>query len=104
MDIQGLMRQAQAMQKKMQEAQNNLANSIYEGESGGGIVKVTVTGDGNVKKIDIDPSLLIKEEKEILEDLLVAALNNAKKKADDDSSNSMKNITGGMPLPPGLKL
>ena len=104
MDIQGLMRQAQAMQKKMQKIQEDLANSTYEGEAGGAMVKVTVSGDGNAKKIEIDESLLVKEEKEILEDLLVAAFNNAKKKADDESSDSMKSVTGGMPLPPGFKL
>lgn len=104
MDIQGLMRQAQAMQKKMQEVQDNLAKNIYEGESGGGMVKVSINGEGVVKKVDIDPSLLVKEEKDILEDLLVAAFNNAKKKADDDSASLMKSATGGMPLPPGFKL
>jgi nucleoid-associated protein EbfC len=104
MDIQGLMKQAQEMQKKMQQAQENLAKTIHEGESGGGMVKITISGDGVVKQCAIDPSLIEKDEKEILEDLLVAAFNNAKKKADDTSADSMKNATGGMPLPPGFKM
>ncbi len=103
MDIQGLMRQAQEMQKKMQKAQEELANTSYEGEAGGGMVKAVVAGDGVAKKFEIDPSLLVSDEKEILEDLLVAAFNNAKKKADEESANSMKSATGGMPLPPGMK-
>jgi DNA-binding YbaB/EbfC family protein len=104
MDIQGLMRQAQEMQKKMQKAQEEMANSLYDGESGGGMVKVTISGDGVAKKINIDPSLLAKDEKEILEDLVIAAFNSAKNKVDTDSAVSMKSATGGMPLPPGLKI
>jgi DNA-binding YbaB/EbfC family protein len=104
MDIQGLMRQAQQMQKKMQEAQDDLAGKIFEGEAGGGMVKAQVGGDGIAKKFEIDPSLLQEDEKEILEDLLVAAFNNAKKKVDDESANTMKGATGGMPLPPGFKM
>ena len=104
MDIQGLMRQAQEMQKKMQKAQAELANTEYTAEAGGGMVKAIVSGDGVAKKFEIDPSLLIEDEKEILEDLLVAAFNNAKKKADEEGANSLKNATGGMPLPPGFKM
>jgi len=104
MDIRLLMRQAQEMQKKIQKAQEDLANSTYIGEAGGGMVKFTISGDGNAKKIEIDPSLLEKEEKEILEDLVVAAFNNAKKKADEESNNSMKNAAGNIPFPPGFKL
>lgn len=103
MDIQGLMRQAQEMQKKMQKAQEELANNTYEAEAGGGMVKAIVTGDGLAKKFDIDPSLL-EDDKEILEDLLVAAFNNAKKKADEEGASAMKGATGGMPLPPGFKM
>jgi DNA-binding YbaB/EbfC family protein len=104
MDIQGLMRQAQQMQKKMQEAQEELASKVFDGEAGGGMVKAQVSGDGVAKKFEIDPSLLEVDEKEILEDLLVVAYNNAKKKADDQSADSMKGATGGMPLPPGFKM
>ena len=104
MDIQGLMRQAQAMQQKMQKAQDELANLIYEGSSGGGMIKIKITGGGVAKKIFIDDSLIKIDEKDILEDLLVAAFNEAKKKADDASSDSMKSLTNALPLPPGFKL
>ena len=104
MDIKNLMRQAQEMQKKMQKVQEELANSVYEAESGAGMVKVSVSGDGNVKTIKIDPSLLQEDEKEILEDLIIAALNQAKKKADDESADSMKNAAGGISLPAGFKI
>ena len=99
-----LMRQAQDMQRKIQKAQEELANSSYNGEAGGGMVKFTITGDGNAKKVVIDPSLMEKDEKEILEDLIVAAFNNAKKKADEESSSSMKSVAGNIPLPPGFKI
>ncbi len=104
MDIQSLMRQAQDMQRKMQKAQEELANSLFEGVAGGGMVKITVTGVGVAKKIEIDPALIDKAEKEVLEDLLVAAFNDAKNKVDDASSGSIKSATGGMALPPGFKL
>ena len=104
MDIKLLMRQAQEMQKKMQKVQEDLANTSYEGTSGGGVVKVTITGAGVAQKIFIDSSLIEKDEKEILEDLIVAAFNDAKKKADDSSSDSVRIATNGMPLPPGFKL
>jgi len=104
MDIQSLMRQAQDMQRKMQKAQEELATNLYEGASGGGMVKVTINGGGIAKKIEIDPSLMIKEEKDILEDLIIAAFNDAKKKADDDSSNLVKSATAGMKLPVGFKI
>ena len=97
------MRQAQEMQKKMQKAQEELANKDYEGSAGGGMVLVTITGAGLAKKIVIDPSLVNKEEKEILEDLLIAAFNDAKKKSDDGSNDSIKAATGGIQLPAGFK-
>ncbi len=104
MDIQGLMRQAQAMQKKMQSAQEELAKALYEGVSGGGMVKVSITGAGIAKKIFIDDSFIKIDEKDILEDLIIAAFNDAKKKADEDSEKQMKSLTNGIPLPPGFKL
>jgi len=103
MDIKSLMRQAQEVQKKMQKIQEDLAGNDYEGSSGGSMVRVTINGVGVVKKIFIDPSLVNKDEKEILEDLLVAAFNDAKKKSDDGSSDSLRAATNGMPLPPGFK-
>lgn len=103
MDIKALMRQAQDVQKKMQKIQEELANTEFQGSSGGGMVAVTVTGSGLVNKVFVDPSLINKDEKEILEDLLVAAFNDAKKKSDDGSSDSIRAATSGMPLPPGFK-
>ncbi len=99
-----MMKQAQELQKKMSEAQNKLSNIEVEGVSGGGVVKVISTAKGEVKKINIDNSLLKLEEKEILEDLIVAAINDAKNKAETVTQNEMKNLTGGLPLPPGMKL
>ncbi len=104
MDMKSLMRQAQEMQKKMQKIQEDLANNEYEGSSAGGMVKATITGAGLAKKIAIDNSLIVVEEKEILEDLIIAAFNDAKKKSDDSSSDSIRAVTNGIPLPPGFKL
>lgn len=98
------MRQAQEMQKKMQESQEKLANTDFEGNSGGGLVKAVVNGTGTAKKIEIDDSLIKIDEKDILEDLIIAAINDAKKKADESSANSMGDLTGGMNLPSGFKL
>ena len=104
MDIKTLMRQAQEVQKKMQKIQDDLANHEYEGAAGAGLVKVIITGSGVAKKIDINDSLIKKEEKEVLEDLIIAAFNDAKNKMDEGSANSIKAATNGMPLPPGFKL
>ncbi len=102
MDIKSLMKQAQAMQNNIQKAQEDLQNQEFEGTAGGGMVKFTANGQGQAKKIEIDPSLLIAEEKDILEDLIIAAFNDAKKKADDSSADVMKNATGGLNLPKGF--
>lgn len=102
--MKALMRQAQEMQKKMQQAQEELANAEFTGTSGGGMVTTVMAGDGTLKSIVIDPSLIDKDEKEVLEDLIVAAVNDAKKKADEGSSDSMKAATGGMNLPQGFKI
>lgn len=104
MDIKALMRQAQEVQKKMQKIQDDLALKEFEGVSGAGMVKVLITGAGVAKKIAIDNSLMQKEEKEVLEDLLIAAFNDAKNKMDEGSASSIKAATNGMPLPPGFKL
>ena len=103
-DIMGLMKQAQAMQQKLQDAQAELENIEVEGASGGGVVTVKVTGKGQLKSINLDPSLLNADEKEILEDLIVAAMNDAKGKADRAAEERMASLTKGLPLPPGLKL
>lgn len=103
-DIMGLMKQAQAMQQKMQDVQADLDALEVQGASGGGLVAVTVTGKGALKAIAIDPSLLVPDEKEILEDLVVAAMNDARGKAERMMQDRMADLTKGLPLPPGLKL
>ena len=102
--MKALMRQAQEMQKKMQQAQQELENAEFTGNAGGGMVTSVITGSGVVKSIAIDESLIDKDEKEVLEDLIVAAINDAKKKADEGSATSMKAATGGMNLPKGFNI
>ena len=99
-----MMKQAQQLQKKMAEAQDKLNDIEVEGLSGGGLVKVTATAKGNIKRIDIDDSIIKSDEKEVLEDLIVAATNDAKEKGEAAAQEQMKSITGGLPLPPGMKL
>ena len=103
-DIMGLMKQAQAMQQKLQDAQAELGNVEVEGGAGGGAVTVKVTGKGELKAVNIDPSLMNPDEKEILEDLIVAAMNDARGKAERAAQERMESLTKGLPLPPGLKL
>lgn len=99
MNLQGIMKQAQQMQKKMEEAQEKLAHEEVTGQSGGGMVKVTMNGKFAVKKVNIDPSLLVADEVDVLEDLLVAACNDAHGKADAKMQESMGGVTGGLKLP-----
>ena len=99
-----MMKQAQAMQQKLKDAQEELENLEVDGAAGGGMVAVKVTARGQVKSIQIDPSLLVPDEKEILEDLLVAALNDARTKAERVSQERLAEVTKGLPLPPGLNL
>ena len=103
-NIGNMMKQAQQLQKKMADAQEKLNSIEVEGVSGGGVVKVTATAKGEIKRIDIDKSLLKPEDKEITEDLLVAAINDAKVKGEEAAQEEMKSVTGGLPLPPGMKL
>ena len=103
-NIGNMMKQAQQLQKKMAEVQEKLNSIEVEGISGGGLVKVLASAKGEVKRIIIDDSLMIKEEKEMTEDLIVAAINDAKKKGEVASQEEMKSVTGGLPLPPGIKL
>jgi len=98
------MRQAQEMQKKMQLAQEEIANKEFEGSSAGGMIKIAISGNGVAKKVSIDPSLINKDEKEILEDLLIAAFNDAKKKSEEGSSDAIRSVTAGIQLPPGFKI
>ena len=99
-----MMKQAQELQKKMSEAQEKLGSIEVEGISGGGVVKVIATAKGEIKRINLDESLLKPEDKEITEDLIVAAINNAKQKGEIAAQDEMKSVTGGLPLPPGMKL
>jgi DNA-binding YbaB/EbfC family protein len=99
----GLMKQAQAMQDNMKKMQEQLSNVEVEGQSGAGMVKVTVTCRNEVKRIAIDPSLLA-DDKDMLEDLVVAALNDALRRAEATASERMGSVTAGLPLPPGFKL
>ena len=98
----GLMKQAQAMQDNMKRAQDELALLEVEGQSGAGLVKVTMTCKHDVKRIIIDPSLLA-EDKDMLEDLVAAAFNDAVRRAEAVSAEKMGALTAGMPLPPGMK-
>jgi len=99
-----MMKKAQEMQKKMQEMQESLSNLEVEGTSGGGMVKIIMNCKNEVKKIDIDPSIIKNDEKEVMEDLIIAALNDAKSKAEEKSQDKMKELTGGLGLPPGMKM
>lgn len=103
-DIMGMMKQVGQLQARMQQVQEELALLEVESQSGGGLVKVTVDGKGEVKKVRIDPALLKEGEGEILEDLIVAAAADAKGKADSHLQAKMAEVTGGLPLPPGMKL
>ena len=97
-----LMKQAQQMQEKLQKAQEEIANTEVVGEAGAGLIKVTMTGRHDVKRVNIDDSLLT-EEKEILEDLLAAAVNDAVRKVESNQQNRMSELTSGIPMPPGFK-
>ena len=99
----GLMKQAQAMQENMKRAQDEIALLEVEGQSGAGLVKVTMTGKHEVKRIVIDPSLLA-EDKDMLEDLVAAAFNDSLRRAEELSAAKLGKLTAGMPLPPGMKL
>lgn len=98
-----LMKQAQQMQANMQKMQEQLANAEVHGQAGAGLVKVTMTGRHDVKQVSIDDSLM-SEDKEMLEDLLAAAVNDAVRKVESNSQDQMKDLTGGMDLPPGFKM
>lgn len=99
----GMMKQAQAMQDNMKKMQDQLAQIEVEGQSGAGLVKVTMSCKNDVKRVVIDPSLLA-DDKDMLEDLVAAAFNDAVRKAEATTQEKMSSITAGMPLPPGFKL
>ena len=99
-----IMKQVQSMQSRMSDMQEKLEGLTVTGQSGGGMVKITMSGKGVLKGLDIDASLMKADEKDILEDLIVAAHADAKAKAEAAAAEEMKAVTGGLPLPPGLKL
>ena len=99
----GLMKQAQQMQENMQRAQEELARTEVEGQSGAGMVKIVMTCRHDVKRVTIDPSLL-GDDKEMLEDLVAAAFNDANRKVEQTVQQKLSSVTGGLALPPGLKL
>ncbi|MBS1164841.1 MAG: Nucleoid-associated protein YbaB [Proteobacteria bacterium] len=103
-DIGKMMKEAQQLQARMAEAQEEIAKIEATGTSGGGLVSVTVTGKGGMKGLRIDPSLLKPEEAEILEDLIVAAFTDARAHVDSLVAERMQAVTGNLPLPPGFKL
>ena len=99
-----MLKQAQEMQSKVAEMQAALEQIEVTGQSGGGLVAVTVTGKGEIKKVKIDPKLVDPNDVEVLEDLIVAAAKDAKSKADAQMAEQMAKLTGGLQLPPGFKL
>jgi nucleoid-associated protein EbfC len=104
MDIMGMMKKAQAVQAKLQEAQDELGRLEVEGEAGGGMVRLTLTARGDLKGVSIDASLMTPADREMLEDLIVAAFTDGKVKADRAAAEKMQSLTAGLPLPPGMKL
>lgn len=103
MDINELMKQAQAMQQNMADAQSKLAQKEVTGEAGAGMVKVVMNGRHDVKNVTIDP-MVLSEDKELLEDLLAAAVNDAVRKVEENNRNSMADLAGGMKMPEGFKM
>ena len=98
-----LMKQAQAMQGNMKKMQEEVANMEVEGQSGGGMVKVIMTGRHDIKRVHVDDSLMA-DDKEMLEDLIAAAVNDAVRQVEKTTQEKMSDITGGMDLPPGFKM
>ena len=98
-----MMKQAMALQANMKKAQEEIANMEVTGESGGGMVKVTMTGKHEVKRVQIEPQVA-SEDREMLEDLIAAAFNDAVNKVDQQSQQRMSSVMSGVALPPGFKL
>jgi nucleoid-associated protein EbfC len=104
MDLMKMMKQAQEIQGRMQKVQEELTDLEVQGQSGAGLVTIKLNGKLDVRGLKIDPSLIKPEEAEMLEDLIIAAFQDAKTKAETMVQAKMQAITGGLPLPPGLKL
>ncbi len=103
-DMAKIMKQAQEMQSRMSDAQGRLDDIEVEGEAGAGLVKVTATAKGEVRRLSIDPSLFVPEEREVVEDLIVAAVRDAQARAMAAAQAEMAKVTEELDLPPGLKL
>ncbi|HET6305937.1 MAG TPA: YbaB/EbfC family nucleoid-associated protein [Rhodopila sp.] len=103
-NLAGLMKQAQQMQSKMEEMQASLQTLELTGEAGAGLVQVTLSGKGDLRKVKIDPKVIDPTDSEMLEDLILAAHQDAKAKIEAASAEEMKKVTGGLQLPPGMKL
>jgi nucleoid-associated protein EbfC len=103
-NLEDLMKMAQEAQNKLMQAQEDLDKIEVEGVSGGGMVRIRASAKGRIIAVDIDESLLAPSEKQMLEDLVAAAINDARTKADLAAQESMKNVTGGLQLPPGFKM
>lgn len=103
-DLMGMMGKVREMQERMQKVQEELEMLEVDGQSGAGLVAVTLSGKGDMRRIKLDPSLLKPEDAEILEDLILAAVQDAKRKVETMLKQKMGEVTGGLPLPPGLKL
>jgi nucleoid-associated protein EbfC len=103
-NLSGLMKQAQQMQSKMQEMQAKLEVMEIEGVAGAGLVSVTLNGKGDLRRIKIDPKIVDPADTEMLEDLVVAAHTDAKRKIEAATAEEMQKVTGGLQLPPGMKL
>jgi nucleoid-associated protein EbfC len=98
-----MMKQAQQMQERMQKAQEEIKSLEVTGEAGAGLVKVTMLGSHNVRRVEIDESLM-EDDKDMIEDLLAAAVNDAVRRVSEESAKRMEAVTGGMQLPPGMKM
>jgi DNA-binding YbaB/EbfC family protein len=103
-NLSNMLKQAQQMQSRMQEMQAKLEATEVEGAAGAGMVKMTLTGKGDLKRVSIDPSLMTAEDREVLEDLLVAAHADARQKVEAAMAEEMQKAAAGLSLPPGMKL
>src|SRR5690606_11016228 len=103
-DLMGIMKKVQEMQSRMGELQTELDETMVEGTAGGGMVVVQMSAKGELRHVEIDPSVLKPEDREIVQDLVVAAHADARRKAEAISAEKMKEATAGLPIPPGMKL
>jgi nucleoid-associated protein EbfC len=103
-DMVKIMKQLGDMQKKMEAAQSELSAITVTGEAGGGLVRITMNGRGEVRGISIDDTLMVPKDRELLEDLIIAAMQDAKGKADSTAQSRMASVTEGLPIPPGMSI